>query len=156
MNHIAYIALGTNLGEKEENILKAYSLMEKKTGRIVARSSMFHSPPWGFDSHNEFINTACKLETTLSPHRLLEALQQIEQEMGRTEKSQDGCYHDRIIDLDILLYDHLAMADNSLTIPHPLMSERDFVMRPLREVLDETVYPEFFDDDATRIPRGYQ
>ena len=103
-------------------------------GRIVRRSQPYRSAPWGFTSQNEFVNTAVCCHTTLSPHQLLAATQRIEREMGRTEKSKCGEYHDRIIDIDILLYDDMTVEEPDLYIPHPLMKERPFVMIPLEEI----------------------
>ena len=132
--HTAYLAYGSNIGEKEENILNAYRMTEERVGRIVRRSAMMRSEPWGFKSDNGFVNSVACVETILTPHRLLEATQSIERAMGRTEKSHGGVYHDRIIDIDILLYDDITLNDADLVIPHPLMPERDFVMKPLNEI----------------------
>ena len=132
--HTAYLAYGSNIGEKEENILNAYRMTEERVGRIVRRSTMMRSEPWGFKSDNGFVNSVVCVETILTPHRLLEATQSIERAMGRTEKSHGGVYHDRIIDIDILLYDDITLNDADLVIPHPLMHERDFVMKPLNEI----------------------
>ena len=132
--HTAYLAYGSNKGEKEENILNAYRMTEERVGRIVRRSAMMRSEPWGFKSDNGFVNSVVCVETILTPHRLLEATQSIERAMGRTEKSHGGVYHDRIIDIDILLYDDITLNDADLVIPHPLMHERDFVMKPLNEI----------------------
>lgn len=133
--HTAYLAYGSNIGEKEENILNAYRMTEERVGRIVRRSAMMRSEPWGFKSDNGFVNSVACVETTLTPHQLLEATQSIERAMGRTEKSHGGVYHDRIIDIDILLYDDITLNDADLVIPHPLMRERDFVMKPLNEII---------------------
>lgn len=133
--HTAYLAYGSNIGEKEENILNAYRMTEERVGRIVRRSAMMRSEPWGFKSDNGFVNSVVCVETILTPHRLLEATQSIERAMGRTEKSHGGVYHDRIIDIDILLYDDITLNDADLVIPHPLMRERDFVMKPLNEII---------------------
>ena len=132
--HTAYLAYGSNIGEKEENILNAYRMTEERVGRIVRRSAMMRSEPWGFKSDNGFVNSVACVETILTPHRLLEATQSIERAMGRTEKSHGGVYHDRIIDIDILLYDDITLNDADLVIPHPLVHERDFVMKPLNEI----------------------
>ena len=132
--HTAYLAYGSNIGEKEENILNAYRMTEERVGRIVRRSAMMRSEPWGFKSDNGFVNSVACVETILTPHQLLEATQSIERAMGRTEKSHGGVYHDRIIDIDILLYDDITLNDTDLVIPHPLMHERDFVMKPLNEI----------------------
>ena len=138
--HIAYLAYGSNLGDKENNITQAYRLTEQKVGRMVKHSTLMHSEPWGFESANAFVNSVAEVETTLSPHELLRATQQIEREMGRTRKSKNGEYHDRIIDIDILLYDDVSINDSDLVIPHPLMRERDFVMQPLKEIYDITQF----------------
>ena len=132
--HTAYLAYGSNIGEKDENILNAYRMTEERVGRIVRRSAMMRSEPWGFKSDNGFVNSVACVETILTPHQLLEATQSIERAMGRTEKSHGGVYHDRIIDIDILLYDDITLNDTDLVIPHPLMHERDFVMKPLNEI----------------------
>ena len=134
--HTAYLAYGSNIGEKEENILTAYRMTEERVGRIVRRSAMMRSEPWGFRSENSFVNSVVCVETTLTPHQLLDATQGIERAMGRTEKSKDGVYHDRLIDIDILLYGKLHINEPDLKIPHPLMNEREFVKIPLREIME--------------------
>lgn len=133
--HTAYLAYGSNIGEKEENILTAYKMTEERVGRIKKRSAMMRSEPWGFQSDNAFVNSVVCVETSLTPHQLLRATQRIEKEMGRTVKSTNGVYHDRIIDIDILLYDDLKINEPDLTVPHPLMHEREFVMKPLKEII---------------------
>lgn len=135
--HKAYLGIGTNLGDKEGNILRAYELIEQRVGEIVRRSSLYHTEPWGFESENSFLNSVICVETALFPRQLLQATQQIEREMGRTSKSKDGKYHDRIVDIDILLYDDLKISEPDLIIPHPLMTEREFVMKPLEEIKDK-------------------
>ena len=129
-----YLGIGTNLGDKERNILKAYDLIEKKVGRIVRRSSIYRTEPWGFQSENEFLNTVICVETELTPQQLLAQTQQIERQMGRKQKSRGGEYHDRVIDIDILLYGDETINEPNLVIPHPLMKEREFVMKPLGEI----------------------
>lgn len=138
--HSVYLGLGTNLGNREENILRAYGYIEQKVGSIVRRSSPFHSEPWGFESDNAFVNTAVCVETGLSPQEVLSATQEIERQMGRTQKSVGGVYHDRIIDIDILLYDDLHLQTPELTLPHPHIGERPFVYEPLNEILLTTHY----------------
>lgn len=131
-----YLALGSNLGNKEANILRAEDLIESAIGHVAARSTMLVTEPWGFSSANNFVNAAVRVDTFLSPRAALERTQRIERLMGRAVKSTDGRYHDRIIDIDILMYDDVQVNESDLRIPHPLMFERDFVMTPLREVLD--------------------
>jgi len=133
--HTIYLSLGTNLGDKEQNLLSAIKEIERRIGPVRAQSAFLSTEPWGFKSENTFLNAAVRVETELSPHDLLRITQQIERDMGRTQKSVDGQYHDRIIDIDILLYDDLHINTKKLTIPHPRMYERDFVLIPLREIL---------------------
>jgi len=137
MMHIAYLSLGTNLGDKEKNLLSAISEIERRIGPIRAQSAFLATEPWGFESENTFLNAAVCVETRLAPLDLLHVTQQIERDLGRTHKSVGGQYHDRIIDIDILLYDDLHLATKELTIPHPHMYERDFVLIPLQQILNE-------------------
>lgn len=133
---LSYLSLGSNLGNKEDNLNKAVSLISEKVGKVVRRSSFYYSEPWGFQSENSFVNLCIAVETSLAPLDLLHSTQLIERTMGRTRKSKDGLYHDRIIDIDILLYGDQHISLPELQIPHPLMTRRDFVMIPLREIMD--------------------
>ena len=139
---IAYLALGTNIGNKRRNMITAAALLAERVGDVLALSGFYETEPLGFQSENTFLNAALQLETSLSPLGLLEATQQIEVEMGRTQKS-NGTYHDRIIDIDILLYDDLILQTPELTLPHPLMQDRRFVMEPLLEIAPNVVHPVF-------------
>lgn len=132
--HIVYLSLGTNLGDKEKNLTDAIRMIGQTVGTVVRQSSFLATEPWGFDSENGFLNCAICINTTHSPLDVLRLTQEIERKMGRQSKSIDGIYHDRIIDIDILLYDDLRMNTPLLTIPHPLMKKRDFVMIPLKEI----------------------
>lgn len=132
-----FLALGSNLGDKRANIAEAIKKIGERIGRVERQSALLVSKPWGFESENDFVNAVVACRTILSPLALLKATQQIEREMGRTEKSVNGAYHDRIIDIDILLYGDLKINYPNLVIPHPLMRERDFVTIPLKEVLPE-------------------
>ena len=124
--HRVYLSLGSNLGNRKRNIREAL----EKIGELIGETK-----PWGYSSPNDFINACACVLTPLAPRQLLEATQKVEQEMGRKLKSVNGEYHDRIIDIDILLYDDLRIDQPDLKIPHPLMEERDFVMVPLREIM---------------------
>ena len=137
--HLAYLSLGTNLGRRRQNLLRAIRLIGEHVGRIVRQSSFHETEPWGFQSTHRFLNACVGVETTLTPRQLLNATQQIELQLGRRQKSVNGIYHDRPIDIDILLYDDLHIDEPDLKIPHPLMHQRDFVMLPLREILKEKV-----------------
>ncbi|MEE1546179.1 MAG: 2-amino-4-hydroxy-6-hydroxymethyldihydropteridine diphosphokinase [Prevotella pectinovora] len=134
---IVYLSLGTNLGDKRKNIAEAIKNIGELVGDVVRQSALYETEPWGFRSDNRFVNAAVCVDTQLSPRRLLEVTQRIEREMGRTLKSDGGEYHDRIIDIDILLYGDLHIDEPDLKIPHPLMHERDFVMTPLNEIMEE-------------------
>lgn len=136
MNHTVYLGLGTNLGDKEGNIREAVRRIGELIGTVECQSTLLVSEPWGFESENTFVNAALRCSTELEPMDVLEKTQEIERAMGRTQKSVDGQYHDRIIDIDILMYDDLHIDTKTLKLPHPLMKERDFVMIPLEEVLN--------------------
>lgn len=131
-----YLGLGSNLGDKEENIHKAIKLIGERVGLVVRQSSLITTEPWGFESENSFVNAVILCETELTPREVLHVTQKIEREMGRKKKSTNGGYADRCIDIDILLYDDLRVDEPDLQIPHPLMLKRDFVMIPLREIRD--------------------
>ena len=135
MNHKVYFSLGSNLGDKEGNIREAISRIGELIGEVDRQSTLLATEPWGFESDNTFVNAAIRCTTSLSPFEILNITQNIERAMGRTLKSVDGQYHDRIIDIDILIYDDLHITTPQLTLPHPLMKDRDFVMIPLKEIL---------------------
>lgn len=133
--HIAYLGLGSNLGNGERNIQKAMEMISDRVGEILAVSSFYKSEPWGFESEHLFTNNVIKLRTSLSPTKVLDITQKIEKEMGRTKKHKPGeSYTDRIIDIDILTYDDLELRTERLTLPHPYIQERDFVRIPLEEI----------------------
>ena len=135
--HNAYLSLGSNLGDGAANMERAIEKIEELAGHVERRSALYVTEPWGFASEHLFTNAAVLCLTPLSPHDLLAATQRIEREMGRKKKSVGGVYHDRIIDIDILLYDDCRVDDPDLKIPHPLMWKRDFVMQPLSEIFPE-------------------
>lgn len=141
MTHLVYLSLGTNLGNKEENLRTAMTLIEEQVGTITSQSALYASAPWGFDSENTFLNNAISVETSLTPEKLLSTTQRIEHTLGRTHKSVDGQYSDRLIDIDILLYDDVVMHTPSLTLPHPLMHRRLFVLEPLSEIAPTMIHP---------------
>ncbi len=132
--HIVYFSIGSNLGNRKRLVAEAVSLLGERVGGVLRQSSPMETEPWGFSSPNKFINLCVCCETVLSPRQVLLVTQQIESDMGRVSKSVNGEYHDRIIDIDILLYDDLHVDEPDLKIPHPLMRKRDFVMKPLKEI----------------------
>ena len=137
---IAYLGLGTNVGNKRRNMITAAALLAERVGDILALSGFYETEPWGFESENFFLNAAVKLKTSFSPLEVLQITQQIEKELGRTEKS-NGVYHHRNIDIEILLYEDEVLQIPELTLPHPLMDERKFVMDPLAEIAPFVVHP---------------
>ena len=141
---IIYFGIGTNLGNREENLRRAIKLLHERVGECFACSSVYRSAPQGFVSENEFANIVAVCQSDYLLEEVLTISQQIEREMGRTEKSVDGIYHDRVIDIDLLqayignqesgVENQIEYTSETLTLPHPRMQERDFVMIPLREV----------------------
>ena len=142
INSQCYISLGTNLGDKQANLLRAVSEIEKQIGRKICLSRFYETEPWGYESANTYLNAVICIETSLSPMELLARTQAIEHELGRTHKSANGIYADRLIDIDILLMGDLVMQTEVLTIPHPLMHQRLFVMEPLVEIAPTVVHPQ--------------
>ena len=136
-----YLSLGTNLGNKRENLTRAIELLSLALGKCIAVSQFIETAPWGFDSQNSFLNCVAAFETALAPMQLLDMTESIERGLGRTQKSNNGHYRDRIIDIDILLYGDNIIVNDRLTIPHPLMHKRDFVLEPLAEIAPETQHP---------------
>lgn len=135
-----YLGLGSNLGDKEANLLQAIERIKEQIGPVVARSVFFVSEPWGFQSEHFFLNACVAAETTLAPLDCLHCLKGIEKAMGRPEKSP-GAYKDRLIDLDILFYDDWVLEAPELTLPHPLLHQRNFVLSPMAEIAPELMHP---------------
>ena len=134
-----YLSLGSNIGEREATILRAVTLINERAGTVLRVSSFYYSEPWGFTSVHTFANIALQLQSTLPPMALLSLTQSIERELGRTHKTENGCYHDRTIDIDLLqCFDddgkEITMSSPALTLPHPLMFERAFVMQPMKDL----------------------
>lgn len=136
-----YLGLGTNLGDKEANLRNAIQKIEERIGKVVSLSAFYATQPWGFDSENAFLNAAACVETQLPPRQLLTLTQQIEREIGRTTKSVNHTYADRLIDIDLLMYDDLIVNEPDLILPHPLMHERRFVIEPLAEIAPDALHP---------------
>ena len=136
-----YLGLGTNIGNKKENLTRAIEKLSLALGECKALSSFIETEPWGFNSCNSFLNCAAAFDTGLSPLELLDTTERIERELGRTAKSSNGNYHDRVIDIDILLYGNTIIKSERLTVPHPLMQQRRFVLEPLAEIAPDTIHP---------------
>ncbi len=136
-----YLGLGTNIGSKKDNLTRAIDLLSLALGKCAALSQFIETAPWGFESSNTFLNCAAAFDTMLSPLELLSATQHVEREMGRTQKSHNGIYHDRIIDIDILLIEDTVIESGRLTVPHPLMHKRTFVLEPLCQIAPNAMHP---------------
>lgn len=136
-----YLSLGSNLGDKAHHLRFAVEQIQKQIGPVVALSAFLVTEPWGFNSSNTFLNAAAVVETTLLPTDVLHLTQQIEREMGRATKSNGHSYSDRVIDIDLLMYDDLVMHTPELILPHPLMHKRRFVLDPLKEIVPEAMHP---------------
>ena len=136
--HTAYIALGSNLGDKEENLRRALELLEEHGVEVVKVSSFICTEPYGVTDQPQFLNAVCQVRTSLEPLALLHTLLGIEQEMGRVRLRHWG---ERNIDLDLLLYEDVIMDTPELKLPHPDMQNRDFVLLPLFEIAPELIHP---------------
>lgn len=146
-----YLGLGSNQGKRETLMNQALLLLEERIGTIVCLSAFYETPPWGFVSPNPFLNAAVKIQTNLLPQTILCITQQIEIKLGRQKKSKPNTYTDRPIDLDLLLYNDWVIETECfiehnkesmhLSLPHPLMHKRLFVIEPLAEIAPQLVHP---------------
>ena len=134
-----FLAIGTNLGERENNLNAAIKNIEEKVGPVLKCSSIYETEPWGFNSENQFLNMVIMVKTDLSPFFLLEQILNIESALGRERSTQR--YSSRLIDIDILLYEDIIIDEKNLKIPHPLLDKRRFVLVPLYEIAPDTIHP---------------
>ena len=136
---ISYLMLGGNIGDRINYLSRSIELLGRDAGKIVGKSAIYESEPWGFDDSRWFLNQVVVLETNLVPLALLEIIRRIEQIMGR--ERTNGSYQARAIDIDILLYDNQIINTPELVIPHPLMAERMFVLMPMAELAPNLSHP---------------
>ena len=136
-----YLGLGTNTGNRKENLTRAIEELSLALGSCIAQSSFMETEPWGYESKNKFLNCTIAFTTDKSPMELLDTTEEIERKLGRTTKSTGGVYHDRVIDIDLLMYGNENISTERLTIPHPLMHKRDFVLVPLAEIAPRVIHP---------------
>ncbi|MDR2120454.1 MAG: 2-amino-4-hydroxy-6-hydroxymethyldihydropteridine diphosphokinase [Tannerella sp.] len=141
--HIVYLSIGSNIGNRRKHLIAAMARLAERAGEIPVISSLHETEPWGFESANLFLNATLRLDTNLTPAALLEVMKGIENELGRTHKSEGTAYADRIVDIDMLLYDNMIIYSDKLTLPHPRMHLRTFVMRPLAEIAPRLRHPVF-------------
>jgi 2-amino-4-hydroxy-6-hydroxymethyldihydropteridine diphosphokinase len=136
---ITFLSIGSNIGNKQYNIESAIKSINSNIGEVISISKIYKSAAWGFESENNFLNNAIKVETSLSPQELLTEINKIEKQLGR--KRAFSGYSDRIIDIDILFYDDLIIDEPNLKIPHPLLQDRNFVLFPLCEIAKDYIHP---------------
>jgi 2-amino-4-hydroxy-6-hydroxymethyldihydropteridine diphosphokinase len=139
-HHVAYVAIGSNLGDKLENCRRAIAELEAVAEiRITGRSRFYQTEPVGFTAQDWFVNAAVRMETVLSPLELLEQLLNIQRQAGRPP---DGLrFGPRVLDLDLLMYDGWVWDDPRLTLPHPRMHQRRFVLQPICDIDPNLVHP---------------
>jgi 2-amino-4-hydroxy-6-hydroxymethyldihydropteridine diphosphokinase len=135
-----YLGLGSNLGDRKRNITNATMLIGGLMGKLKVLSSLYETEPWGFESEHKFMNAVVLVETEHEPELCLKMVNAIEREMGRIRTGEAG-FHDRPIDIDLLLYDDRIIDTPDLKVPHPLMLQRDFVLRPLAEIAPDLIHP---------------
>ena len=142
MSTNVYLGLGSNQGDRQANLAAAIELLTQQAGSLVAASRCYETAPWGFHSPHPFLNAALCLRTALDPIPLLRLTQRIERQLGRTIKtSPRHAYADRPIDIDILFYGDLTLTSPTLTIPHPALHLRRFVLEPLAEIAPTLRHP---------------
>jgi 2-amino-4-hydroxy-6-hydroxymethyldihydropteridine diphosphokinase len=134
------LGIGGNRGNRLMNLKTAKRMITERLGRITENSSIVESEPWGYDSENLFLNQVIVIETDYSPEKLLDKCLGIEASMGR---ERSDVYTDRIIDIDILFYAGLIISSEKLTVPHPRLHERLFVLKPLAEIRPGLIHPVF-------------
>lgn len=135
--YVVYLALGSNLGDRLANLKEAIASLPPQMD-VKARSSVYETDPWGYEDQNKFLNQVVRVETYLKPEPLLKHLKRLEMALGRKSSFQ---YGPRLIDIDILFYGDLVLYSPSLTIPHPLMHERGFVLLPMMDIAPDFVHP---------------
>ena len=136
---LAYVGIGANLGDARTMVRDAIASLGRMEGsRLVAASSLYRTAPVGYLDQPDFINAVAAVETALTPHALLAALRAIEQRHGRVREFKNA---PRTLDLDVLLYGDVCLDDATLTLPHPRMHERAFVLAPLAEIAPEVLIP---------------
>lgn len=145
MDKTVYIALGSNLGNKADNLTSALRLLEAEVGKLLSCSHYYETDPVGFVSNHTFLNAVAAFQTSCSPTELLNRTQTIEKQLGRFTKSHNLQFSDRLIDIDLLLLDHCCMNDSEaqLVLPHPRLHRRLFVLQPLQEIAPDLIHPIF-------------
>lgn len=141
MSNIAYILLGSNIGDREEVMRNAIAMMESRSCRLIASSYIYETESWGFVTDDVFLNQVICIETSLDPHDLLKELLSIEIQLGRDREHHYDTYVSRPIDLDILYYNDIVLNDYDLILPHPKLHLRRFTLMPLCDVAPNMMHP---------------
>jgi 2-amino-4-hydroxy-6-hydroxymethyldihydropteridine diphosphokinase len=139
----AIILLGSNMGNRHRMLEEAARCIDSQAGRVVRRSSLYETEPWGFEAEHHFLNQVLVVDTGREPEELMEQLLLIEKQMGRERALPGGGYASRIIDIDILFYDDRVIDRDRLKIPHPELHNRRFTLMPLQEAAPDLVHPVF-------------
>jgi len=137
MDHIVYISLGSNLGNRSHNLKEAIASLRPQMD-VKAKSKVYETPPWGYTEQDKFLNQVIKVKTYVEPESLLKHLKRLEVALGRQPTFH---YGPRLIDLDILFFDNLILNTPSLTLPHPHLHERSFVLVPMMDIAPDLVHP---------------
>ena len=133
----AYLGLGSNLGDREKHLRKGLQFLSRSV-QLVRFSSMYETEPWGDTEQPRFLNLVCEANAEISPHRLLEVAKEVEQRVGRKPTFRHG---PRVLDIDLLFYGNQVVTTSELTIPHPRITERAFVLIPLAEIASTYMHP---------------
>ena len=136
-----FVLLGSNLGDRELLVNQASKMISERCGKIVAKSRLYESEPWGFKSEHWFLNQVVKIETALSPDDLMKELLEIEKELGRDRSVPHEGYVSRPMDLDILYFGNEIIDTQMITAPHPRLHERRFTLLPLCDIAPDYVHP---------------
>ena len=138
---LVYLSLGSNMGDRESILDLAIKEIGKRIGNVTKVSSKYETEPWGFISDNKFLNMAVEVKTELTPYEISEKVHKIEGDLGRTRTNNATGYEDRVIDIDILMIDNIVSEEKDLTLPHPKMHLREFVIFPLSEIAPDIIHP---------------
>jgi 2-amino-4-hydroxy-6-hydroxymethyldihydropteridine diphosphokinase len=138
---LVFLGLGSNQGDRLHYLEEAKEYLNNYVGTVIATSPVYETEPWGYESKSFFLNRVISVKTSLSAEQIINEISKIEEKMGRNRSS--GKYADRIIDIDLLLYDDLIISTDRISVPHPQMDQRKFVLQPVSDIAGETVHPVF-------------
>ena len=138
---VVYLSLGSNMGDRETLLELSIKEINDQIGDVTKVSGKYETEPWGFVSANKFLNMAIEVHTSLPPSEISKRVHQIEYDLGRRRDPRSTGYQDRVIDIDILMIDDIVSNEEYLTLPHPRMHQREFVLQPMREIAPNIVHP---------------